>query len=176
MSSSPCDLKSQEPLRAVFRLNRKRKHLPRQGGELDTFSQAILANCLPREGRSQLPRGFLFRKPEPFVQDLQLAIIIPTMVEESFENEFRALLSLVAHLKEGLGPKGPCPLAIPRRWCGGTSDMVTAHGTETLSVALRVPAHAPWLARRSLVHRVTRMTCHAPVRTGGAVGAGWDLD
>jgi len=43
-------------------------------------------------------------------------------------------------------------------------------------VALRVPAHAPWLARRSLVHRVTRMTCHAPVRTGGAVGAGWDLD
>jgi len=43
-------------------------------------------------------------------------------------------------------------------------------------VALRVPAHAAWLARRSLVHRVTRMTCHAPVRTGGAVGAGWDLD
>jgi len=43
-------------------------------------------------------------------------------------------------------------------------------------VALRVPAHAPWLARRSLVHRVTRMTCHAPVRTGGDVGAGWDLD
>ena len=46
----------------------------------------------------------------------------------------------------------------------------------TDTVALRVPAHAPWLARRSLVHRVTRMTCHAPVRTGGAVGAGWDLD
>jgi len=43
-------------------------------------------------------------------------------------------------------------------------------------VALRVPAHAPWLTRRLLVHRVTRMTCHAPVRTGGAVGAGWDLD
>ena len=47
---------------------------------------------------------------------------------------------------------------------------------QRLTVALRVPAHAPWLARRSLVHRVTRMTCHAPVRTGGAVGAGWDLD
>jgi len=45
-----------------------------------------------------------------------------------------------------------------------------------ITVALRVPAHAPWLARRSLVHRVTRMTCHAPVRTGGAVGAVWDLD
>jgi len=44
------------------------------------------------------------------------------------------------------------------------------------SVALRVPAHAPWLAGRSLVHRVTRMTCHAPVQTGGAVGAEWDLD
>jgi len=43
-------------------------------------------------------------------------------------------------------------------------------------VALRVPAHAPWLARTSVVHRVTRMTCHAPVRTGGAVGAAWDLD
>jgi len=49
-------------------------------------------------------------------------------------------------------------------------------GAAARTVALRVPAHAPWLARRSLVHRVTRMTCHAPVRTGGAVGAGWDLD
>ena len=44
------------------------------------------------------------------------------------------------------------------------------------SVALGVPTHAPWLARRSLVHRETRMTSQAPVRTGGAVGAGWDLD
>jgi len=44
------------------------------------------------------------------------------------------------------------------------------------TVELRVPAHAPWLARRSLVRRATRMTCHAPVRTGGAGGAGWDLD
>jgi len=43
-------------------------------------------------------------------------------------------------------------------------------------VALRVPAHAPWLARRSMARRATRMTRHAPVRTGGAVGAGWDLD
>ena len=58
----------------------------------------------------------------------------------------------------------------PSNVCGvGTSD-------PHLHVALRVPAHAPWLARRSLVHRVTRMTCHAPVRTGVAVGAGWDLD
>jgi len=103
----------------------KENTFPRQGGELDTFSQAILANCLPREGRSQLPRGFVFRKPEPFDQDLQLAIIIPTMVEESFENELSSLLNLVAHLEESLGPKGPCPLAIPRRWCGGTSVMVT---------------------------------------------------
>jgi len=86
-----------------------------------------------------LPRGFLFRKPEPFDQDLQLSVIIPTMVEKSFENEFRALLNLVAHLKEGLGPKGPCPLAIPRRWCGGTSDMVTAHRTETLRALHQKP-------------------------------------
>ena len=43
-------------------------------------------------------------------------------------------------------------------------------------VAFHVPAHAPWLARRSLARRATRMTCHAPVRTGGAVRAGWDLD
>ena len=43
-------------------------------------------------------------------------------------------------------------------------------------VAFRVPAHAPSQARRSLARRATRMTCHAPVRTGGAVGAGWDLD
>jgi len=43
-------------------------------------------------------------------------------------------------------------------------------------VALRVPAHATWLARRSMARRATRMTRHAPVRTGGAVGAGWDLD
>jgi len=43
-------------------------------------------------------------------------------------------------------------------------------------VALRVPDHAPWLAGRSLVRRATRLTCHAPVRTGGAGGAGWDLD
>jgi len=42
--------------------------------------------------------------------------------------------------------------------------------------ALLVPAHAPWLARRSFVRRVTPMTCHAPVRTGGAGGAEWDLD
>jgi len=45
----------------------------------------------------------------------------------------------------------------------------------TSGVALRIPAHAPWLARRSLVRRVTRMTYHAPVRTGGAGGAEWDL-
>jgi len=83
----------------------KENTFPRQGGELDTFSQAIIANCLPREGRSQLPCGFLFRKLEPFDQDLQLAIIIPTMVEELFENELRALLNWVAHLNEGLGPK-----------------------------------------------------------------------
>ena len=44
------------------------------------------------------------------------------------------------------------------------------------SDALRGPDHAPWLARRSMARRATRMTCHAPVRTGGAVGAGWDLD
>ena len=62
------------------------------------------------------------------------------------------------------------PTAKSRRWQFAPSK------TPPLGVALRVPAHAPWLARRSLVHRVTRMTCHAPVRTGGAVGAGWDLD
>jgi len=44
------------------------------------------------------------------------------------------------------------------------------------SVAFRVPAHAPWLARRSMARRATRMTCHAPVRRGCAVGAFGDLD
>jgi len=86
-----------------------------------------------------VPRGFLFRKPEPFDQDIQLTIIIPTMVEESFENKSRALLNLVAYLKEGLGPTGPCTLAIPRRWCGGTSDLVTAHRTETLRAVHQKP-------------------------------------
>jgi len=60
-----------------------------------------------------------------------LSFTIPTVVEKSFENEFRALLNLVTHLKEGLLPKGPDPFGIPHRWCGGTSDMVTAHGAET---------------------------------------------
>ena len=55
-------------------------------------------------------------------------------------------------------------------------DEYIACGQSAKTVTLRVPAHAPWLARRSLVHRVTRMTCHAPVRTGGAVGAGSGLD
>ena len=77
-----------------------------------------------------MPHGFLFRKPEPFDQDLQLSVIIPTVVEKSFENEFRALLNMITHLKDGFGPKGPGPLSIPPRWCGGTSDMVTAHSTE----------------------------------------------
>ena len=43
-------------------------------------------------------------------------------------------------------------------------------------VPLRGPVHAPLLARRSMGHRETRMTCHAPVRTGAAVLAGWGLD
>jgi len=103
-----------------------------EGAKLDAFAQAIFDNCLPREGRSQLPRGFLFWKPEPIDQDLPFSVIIPTVVEKSFENEFRALMNLIAHLTEGLGPRGPCLLAIPRRWCGGTNDFVTAHSTETL--------------------------------------------
>ena len=60
-----------------------------------------------------------------------MSFIIQTVVAKSLENEFRALLNLGAHLKEGLGPKGPGPLGIPHRWCGGTSDMVTAHDAET---------------------------------------------
>ena len=79
-----------------------------------------------------MPCGFLFKKPEPFEQDIQLSVIIPAMVEKSFKNEFRALLNLVSRLKEGLGPKGPCPLAIPRRWCVGTRDIVAVLGTTTL--------------------------------------------
>jgi len=86
-----------------------------------------------------LPRGFLFRKPEPFDEDLQLSVIIPTVVQKSFENKFRALLNLIAHLKEGLGPKGPCPIGTPRRWCGGTSDIVTDHSTETLRALHQKP-------------------------------------
>jgi len=78
-----------------------------------------------------VPRGFLFRRPETFDQDLQWSFIIPTVVEKSFENEFRALLNLIAHLKEGLGPKGSGPLGIPHRWCGGTSDMFTGRSTKT---------------------------------------------
>jgi len=86
-----------------------------------------------------MPRGFLFRKPETFDQDLQLSFIIPTVVENSFENEFRALLNLVAYHKKGLGPKGPGPLGIPHRWCGGTSDMVTTHSTEILRALHQEP-------------------------------------
>ena len=86
-----------------------------------------------------MPRSFLFRKPEQFDQDLQLSVIIPTMVEKSFENDFRALLILIAHLKEGLGRKGPCLPSIPRKWCGGTSAMVTAHKTETLGALHQKP-------------------------------------
>jgi len=118
---------------------RKENTFSRRGEELDTVAQAIFAKCLPREGRGRLPRGFVFRNPEPFDQDLQLTIIIPTMVEESLENEFRALLNLISHLKEGLGPKGPCPLGIPRRWRDGTSDTVTAHSTETLRALHQKP-------------------------------------
>jgi len=44
-----------------------------------------------------------------------VSFIIPTVVEKSFENEFRALLNLVAHLKEGLGSKGPGSVGIPHR-------------------------------------------------------------
>jgi len=49
-------------------------------------------------------------------------------------------------------------------------------GGSLRTVALRGPVHAPWPARRSMERRATRMTCHALVRTGGAVFAGWDLD
>jgi len=71
-----------------------------------------------------------------------------------------------------------CPLSVRPNatYLDGPAEWCALILTLTQCVALRVPAHAPWLARRSLVHRVTRMTCHAPVRTGGAVGAGWDLD
>jgi len=51
-----------------------------------------------------------------------------------------------------------------------------ASSITVVRVALRIPAQVPWLARRSMACRATRMLCHAPVRTGGAVGAGWDLD
>jgi len=86
-----------------------------------------------------MPSGFLFRKPEPFDQNLQLSVIIPTVVDKSFEHEFRALPNLIAHLKEGLGPKGPFPLSIRRRLCGGTSDMVPAQSTETLRALHQKP-------------------------------------
>jgi len=38
------------------------------------------------------------------------------------------------------------------------------------------PVRAPLLSRTSVGRRATRMTCNAPVRTGGAVLAGSDLD
>jgi len=75
------------------------------------------------------------------------------------------LQDFVQHDCEGCG----FPLSCARQ-------AAAAKCAEVGVVALRVPAHAPWLAGRSVVHRVTRMTFHAPVRTGGAVGAGWDLD
>ena len=68
------------------------------------------------------------------------------------------------------------PWKLSARGADGAVGDFSVGRPDAEAVALRVPAHAPWLARRSLVHRVTRMTCHAPVRTGGAVGAGWDLD
>jgi len=120
-------------------LVRKEDTSSRKGGELDTFAPAIIANCFPREESGKLPRAFLFRKSEPFDQDLQLSLIIPAVVQKSFENEFRALLNLIAYLKEGLGPTGPGPLGIPCRWCGGTSGMLTAHSTETPSALHQIP-------------------------------------
>ena len=68
-----------------------------------------------------------------------MSFIIPAVVEKPFENEIKALLSLVAHLKVGLGPKGPGPLGIPRRWCGGTSDMFTSPSAETLRALHKKP-------------------------------------
>jgi len=48
------------------------------------------------------------------------------------------------------------------------------HVHAALLVASRSPVQAPWPARRSMERRATRMKCQAPVRTGGAVVAGWD--
>jgi len=67
-----------------------------------------------------------------------------------------------------------------RSHCSGHTLLPTAHGPFEMldtdgTVALRGPVHAVWPARRSMERRATRMTCHAAVRTGGAVGAGWDL-
>jgi len=121
-------------------LARKRCTFPRQGGELDTFAQEKYRICLPREGRGKLPRGFHFRKHEPFDQDLQLSFIIPTVIEKSFENEFRALLNLVTHLTEGLGPKGPGLLRIPHRWSSVTWSLLTVRRPLELSTINRGPS------------------------------------
>ena len=97
----------------------------------------------------------------------------------------KVTLSLVTMLRgstprtaERRGRAGNLPVGVdasvavmaPRK-PGGDPSVVGGPPREA-SVALRVPAHAPWLARRSMARRATRMTWHAPVRTGGAVGAG----
>jgi len=104
---------------------------PHQGGAFDTVVETIISNCLPREGRGEFPRVSRFRKLKPFDQYLHLSFITAAIVEDSLKYEFRTLLNFVAHLEDGLCRKGTGPLGIPRRWCGGTSDMVTAHCEET---------------------------------------------
>jgi len=52
----------------------------------------------------------------------------------------------------------------------------TVHAEKGSISHYAAPGKAPLLASRSMGGRATRMTCHAPVRTGGAVLAGWDLD
>jgi len=74
----------------------------------------------------------------------------------------------------------PPPLRNDERWgiYGNPFEGAYAPGSRQPhpAVTLRAPVHAPWPARRSTERRATRMTCHAPVRTGGVVVAVWDLD
>jgi len=69
-----------------------------------------------------------------------LFFIIPTVVEKSFESEFRALLNLVTHLKEGLGPKGPGPSRIPHRWSPVTWSLLPVRRPLVLSTINRCPS------------------------------------
>jgi len=49
--------------------------------EFNVLMETLLTECFPREGRGTLPPSFLFGKPEPFDQELQLPVIIPDMFD-----------------------------------------------------------------------------------------------
>jgi len=133
LSPSPClscFLAAQGSLPELYPsldLVRKEHAFLRQGGGFNLHATAILTQGLPWERRGKAPRGFLFEKPEPFDEKLQLPVIIPTTLDKLFKHELWTIRKLVSLFKEGLCPEGTRPPGVPRRWRGSFSDMVTAH-------------------------------------------------